>query len=88
MRGNLLSIRGGDARREREAGGDGGEADLGEPPAVQRPAGGGQEAAPAGGARQQRPEAAAPRDQLPPRALLRHELRAGALPQHPAAGRV
>ena len=49
---------GGDAR----ARGDGGEADLGEPAAVQRPAGGGQEAAPAGGARQQRPEAAAPRD--------------------------
>jgi hypothetical protein len=77
--------------REREAGaragGDGGEADLGEPAAVQRPAGGGgEEAAQAGGARQQRPEAPAEGDRLPPRPLLRHELRAGALPQHTPAG--
>jgi hypothetical protein len=54
---------------------------------VQRPAGGGgEEAAQAGGARQQRPEAPAEGDRLPPRPLLRHELRAGALPQHTPAG--
>ena len=70
------------------AGGDGGEADLGDPPAVQRPARGGEEEAEAGGGHQQRQEAAAPGDQLPPGTLLRHELRAGALPQHTAAGGV
>jgi hypothetical protein len=99
------SLRGG------RASGDGGEADLGEPPAVQRPAGGGQEAAQAGGARasgesgmearrisvsprpcngrrvvaRKRPRQEAPviaqGDQLTPRPLLRHELRARAIPQ-------
>jgi len=66
---------------------NGAEADLGEPAPVQRAAGcGGQEEAEAGGGGEQRAEAAAPGDQLPPRPRLRHERRAGALPQHTAAG--
>lgn len=66
--------------------GNGAEADLGESAPVQRTAGGGQEEAEAGGGGEQRAEAAAPGDQLPPRPRLRHERRAGALPQHTAAG--
>jgi hypothetical protein len=53
---------------------------------MQRAAGSGQEEAEAGGGGEQCAEAAAPGDQLPPRPHLHHERRAGALPQHTAAG--
>lgn len=69
-------------------GGDGAEADLGEPAPVQWAAGGGEEEAAAGVGREQRAEAAAAGDQFPPRPRLRHDRRPGALPQHNAAGRV
>lgn len=67
-------------------GGDGGAADLGEPAAVQREEGGGEEEAEARGGGEQRAEAAAAGDQLLPRPGLLHERRAGALPQHTAPG--
>lgn len=67
---------------------DGAEADLGEPAPVQREAGGGEEETETGDGREQRAEAAATGDQLPPGPRLRHERSAGALPQYSAAGRV
>lgn len=82
-------MRRGVAARAQADCGDGAQADLGEPPAMQRAAGRGvEEEAEAGGGRQQREEAAAPGDQHSPGTLLRYELRTGALPQHTAAGRV
>ena len=79
--------RGGAAVGGRAAGGgDGAEADLGEPAPVQRAAGGGEEEAETGVGREQRAEAAATGDQLPPRPRLRHERHTGALPQHTAPG--